>query len=66
VSSHDTRKSFFAKLAGLAAAFGLAPQLLGKSLIPRPAKAVAPEVPFTVRTDSRAVARSGDSHSPLA
>ena len=66
VSPHHTRKSFFAKLAGFAAVLGLAPKLLGKSVIPVQAKASVPEVPFTVRTDDRAVARSTATRSSVA
>jgi len=59
--SHDpSRKQFFAKLLGAAAAVSVAPKLLAKS---SPA-AVTPAVsalPVMVRPEARAVARRADS-----
>jgi hypothetical protein len=60
VTTHHSRKSFFAKFLGLLAGGGLAPKLLAKS--PSPATApVAAHVPFKLRVETRAVARSSDS-----
>jgi hypothetical protein len=60
VSTHHSRKSFFAKFLGLLAAAGIAPRLLAKS--PSPAAApVSASAPFQVRTETRAVARSSDT-----
>jgi hypothetical protein len=54
--SHDTsRKQFFAKLAGLAAAVAVVPKVLAKSA------PVAPAAPVNVRPETRAVARRADS-----
>jgi hypothetical protein len=60
VSPHHTRKGFLAKMAGFITAFGLAPRLFGKSVLPAAKNAAAPIAPFAVRTDARAVARSSE------
>jgi hypothetical protein len=58
--THDpTRKHFFAKLAGMAAAVSLFPKSLAR---PNPAVAGAegagaPALPIEIRGDSRAIAR---------
>jgi hypothetical protein len=61
--SHDpSRKSFLGKLAGFVAVAGFAPRLLAKPLSANPSSTSAKaSVPFTVRSDSRAVARRADS-----
>jgi len=54
VSQNCSRKSFFAKLAGLIAAAGLLPKALASS----EPKAAAPAEPkLQLRTDERSVAR---------
>jgi hypothetical protein len=61
---HDpSRKHFFAKLFGMAAAFGVVPQLLAKVLPAREAapETVAEKLPVQVRPEARAVARRGDA-----
>jgi len=61
--SHDpSRKTFLAKLIGFAAVAGFAPRVLakvpGSTVSTQPATPVSP---FTLRPDSRAVARRADS-----
>jgi hypothetical protein len=58
VTTHCSRKSFFAKLGGLVAAAGLAPTLLAKSNAPA-TPAVTKSV--TLRPEARAVARQEGS-----
>jgi len=57
VSTQHSRKTFFAKLAGLFAAAGVAPKLLAKSASPAAAP-VAATAPFAIRPDVRSVART--------
>jgi hypothetical protein len=71
VTHHPSRKQFFAKLFGAAAALGVFPKLFAKSAarVTTPNEPVlssangrAPEAMFLkVRPDTRAVARRGDS-----
>jgi hypothetical protein len=58
--SHDpSRKQFFAKLLGLAAAVAVVPKFFAKAdRGPLPA---APVLPVNVQPDTRAVARRADS-----
>ena len=59
--SHDpSRKQFFAKLLGAAAAVSVAPGLLAKSA-PSNSTPAAPATPVAVRPEVRAVARRADS-----
>lgn len=59
--SHDSsRKQFFAKLLGAAAAMSVAPKLLAKSA-PSAATPAVPALPVVVRSEVRAVARRADS-----
>ena len=59
--SHDpSRKQFFAKLLGAAAAVTVAPPLLAKSA-PSHSTSAAPATPVVVRAEVRAVARRADS-----
>jgi len=58
--SHDpSRKRFLGKLIGLVAVVGIAPRVLTK--IPGAAKPAPAGSRLMVRSDSRAVARRGDS-----
>lgn len=62
--SHDpSRKQFFAKLLGTAAALSVAPQLMAKSsgTATAAAGAPAPASPLSIRPDVRAVARRDGS-----
>jgi len=63
--SHDpSRKSFLGKLFALAAFAGVAPRLLAKSVVRNSASelpAAATPKPFSLRSESRAVARRSDS-----
>jgi len=61
--SHDpSRKSFLAKLIGFIAVAGLAPRVVAKSTLSvEPTNQPAPVLPFTLRTDARAVARRADA-----
>lgn len=52
-----SRKNFFAKLAGLIAAVGLAPQALVKRATAAPGRAAAKNPPFQIRPEPRAIAR---------
>ncbi|HEY0966875.1 MAG TPA: hypothetical protein VGD88_05765 [Opitutaceae bacterium] len=53
-----SRKSFFGKIAGLIAAVGLTPRLLARTPeAPAQNSAVSSPTPFTLRPDTRAVAR---------
>jgi hypothetical protein len=61
VSPRQTRKTFLAKLAGLVASVGIAPRIFGKSQVAAAEAPVANEVPFTLRPEKRAVARSSES-----
>jgi hypothetical protein len=67
VSHVSTRKQFFAKLAGMAAAASVLPKLFAKSapaLSPSHGPAtrpVAPAAPVALRPETRAVARRADS-----
>jgi len=59
--SHDSsRKQFFAKLVGLAAAFAVVPKFLAKST-PAATTPVAPAAPVDLRPEARAVARRADA-----
>ncbi|HTJ78819.1 MAG TPA: hypothetical protein VL357_07455 [Rariglobus sp.] len=57
MSNQSSRKAFLAKLTGFLALAGLAPKILAKSAAAA-ATPVSPKVPFTVRNDTRSVARS--------
>ncbi|MCX6952362.1 MAG: hypothetical protein NTV51_09380 [Verrucomicrobia bacterium] len=59
--NHDpSRKQFFAKLLGAAAAVSIAPNVLAKPA-PTAASPAAPALPVVVRAEVRAVARRADS-----
>ncbi|PTY06612.1 hypothetical protein DB347_11270 [Opitutaceae bacterium EW11] len=61
MSPRHTRKTFFAKLAGLIAAVGFGPKLLAKPLAALSEKAATPESTVVVRAEPRAVARTSES-----
>jgi hypothetical protein len=56
VSHAQSRKQFFAKLLGAAAAVSVAPKLIAQTG-QSPSASVAPVVPVVVRSETRAVAR---------
>jgi hypothetical protein len=61
VSQPHTRKNFIAKVLGAFAATGIiAPRLLAGSSAPsvQPDSSTADKAPFSIKTDSRSVARS--------
>jgi hypothetical protein len=59
--SHDpSRKQFFAKLLGAAAAIAVAPKVLAKAA-PSNSTPEAPAIPVLVRPEVRAVARRAGS-----
>jgi hypothetical protein len=60
VSLHPTRKQFFAKLAGGAAAVAVIPKVFARSGAPAQVPA-SDATPVKVRPDTRAIARRADS-----
>jgi hypothetical protein len=59
VSTQNSRKKFLAQLLGVFAGLGLVPKLFAR----RPALSsdiIPTKLPFTVRAESRAIARGGD------
>ncbi len=61
VRHFQSRKSFIAKLLGLAAAVGLAPKLAAKSVARVAAPVTAEPSTFQLKQDTRAVSRHSDS-----
>jgi hypothetical protein len=61
VSHPHTRKKFLAKLLGLVAAVGIAPRILAKPVSALAEAPAAPELPFAIRSEKRAIARNRET-----